>query len=322
MVHSGDNNNISSEPVGQEFIDKYFQCKIDQDYENQEVMEDLEEEKDLGNREYKLKLVRPTETRLMRLTTQMKFRIQEGKGEAFYEIGIKDNGEAFGLSQKEMIGSLRSLYRMAKSLDAELSLLNIRKGKYGETAQLMVREKPQGTKTDIKIILLGEVTSGKSTLLGVMVSGEKDNGKGLARQKAFRHAHTLANGQECSIHHQILGFDAAGKVTNMDEYHDRSWDEIYQASYKVITFIDVATNPGYVDNLQMGVDACLPNYAMICVIASDISDTCKKHIKLAISLNVPIIIVISKIDMAEEDDTYEVVDELEDIINENEKCTA
>jgi GTPase len=263
LNHHGGNSTGKVDLEGQDFIEKYFQCKIAQDYEKQDVMEDLEKENDLGNREYKLKLVNPTDIRIMRLATQMKFRIQEGKGEAFYEIGIKDNGEAFGLDQKEMICSLRTLYKMAKSLDAELSLLNIRKGKYGETAQLMVREKPTGTKTDIKIILLGEVTSGKSTLLGVMVSGEKDNGEGLARQKAFKHAHTLANGQECTIHHQILGFDAAGKITNMDKFHNRTWDEIYQASYKVVTFIDAADNPSYIENLSKGVDGCLPNYAMI-----------------------------------------------------------
>lgn len=41
-----------------EFIDQYFQLKIIQDYENQEVMEDLEKENDTGNHEYKFTLSR------------------------------------------------------------------------------------------------------------------------------------------------------------------------------------------------------------------------------------------------------------------------
>jgi len=159
-------------------------------------MGDIEQERYYGNREYKLKLVNPSEDRVIHLTTQMKFRIQEGKGEAFYEIGVKDDGEAYGLSQREMEASLRTLHKMASKLEAELIILSIRKGKYGEVATLMVRKNiEQGLNSNIKIVLLGDTTAGKSTLLGVMVSGRKDDGKGSARQKAFKHAHELSNDQ-------------------------------------------------------------------------------------------------------------------------------
>lgn len=57
-----------------------------------------EQEDDHGNREYKLKLVNPSVDRIEHLTTQMKFRLAEGNGEAFYEIGLEDNGNPLGLS--------------------------------------------------------------------------------------------------------------------------------------------------------------------------------------------------------------------------------
>lgn len=103
-------------------------------------MADLDEERYYGNHEYKLKLVNSSGDRVLHLSTQMKFRMQEGNGEAFYEIGVKDNGEAYGLDQHEMETSLCIIYRMAHSLKAELTLLNIKKGKCGEIAQLMVRQ--------------------------------------------------------------------------------------------------------------------------------------------------------------------------------------
>lgn len=67
----------------------------------------------MGNIEYKLKLVNPTESRFEHLVTQMKWRLQEGQGEAIYEIGVADNGFLKGLSDQEMIDSIATLKRMA-----------------------------------------------------------------------------------------------------------------------------------------------------------------------------------------------------------------
>ena len=44
----------------------------------------------------------------------MKWRLQEGQGEAFYEIGVEDNGIFAGLTDEEMAASLETLDQMAK----------------------------------------------------------------------------------------------------------------------------------------------------------------------------------------------------------------
>lgn len=36
------------------------------------------------------------------LTTQMKFRLAEGFGEAYYRIGVEDNGRPTGLCKEDM----------------------------------------------------------------------------------------------------------------------------------------------------------------------------------------------------------------------------
>ena len=43
----------------------------------------------------------------------MKWRLQEGEGEAIYEIGVADNGVLAGLTLKEMQASMNTLKRMA-----------------------------------------------------------------------------------------------------------------------------------------------------------------------------------------------------------------
>lgn len=56
----------------------------------------------------------PTQYRFEHLATQMKWRLQEGRGEAVYQIGVEDNGMLVGLSEEDMRASLNTLRRMAE----------------------------------------------------------------------------------------------------------------------------------------------------------------------------------------------------------------
>ncbi len=67
-----------------------------------------------GNVEYKLKLLNPNPSRFEHLVTQMKWRLQEGQGEAIYKIGVTDCGFLRGLSEQEMEDSIATLKKMAE----------------------------------------------------------------------------------------------------------------------------------------------------------------------------------------------------------------
>ena len=60
---------------------------------------------------------------------------------------------------------------------------------------------------------MGNADVGKSTLLGVLSQGDLDNGRGKARLNMFRHLHEIQTGRTSSISHEVLGFDASGKVS-------------------------------------------------------------------------------------------------------------
>ena len=62
-----------------------------------------------GNVEYKLKLIDPSPMRFEHLVTQMKWRLQEGLGEAIYQIGVEDNGSLSGLTENEINKSIETL---------------------------------------------------------------------------------------------------------------------------------------------------------------------------------------------------------------------
>lgn len=65
-----------------------------------------------------------------------------------------------------------------------------------------------------RVAVVGNVDAGKSTLLGVLTHGELDNGRGIARQKLFRHKHEMESGRTSSVGNDILGYDSKGEVVN------------------------------------------------------------------------------------------------------------
>jgi elongation factor 1-alpha len=84
-----------------------------------------------------------------------------------------------GLSNEEMKESLGTLFFMARNLNAQLLVTKVKKGLEGFISEVKVRRNElEGIKIDIKITMLGSEGAGKSTLIGVLISGKKDNGKG------------------------------------------------------------------------------------------------------------------------------------------------
>ena len=86
-------------------------------------------EKYYGNREYKLHLVmdksKKSEKKLMKRSTQLKFRLNEGNGKALYLIGINDDGDIIGLDNIHLIESIKNLCRMSIYANCEIKSINI-----------------------------------------------------------------------------------------------------------------------------------------------------------------------------------------------------
>jgi GTPase len=59
----------------------------------------------------------------------------------------------------------------------------------------------------VRIAVIGNVDSGKSTMVGVLTRGIADDGRGSARQKVFNFSHEQANGRTSSIGQEIMGFN-------------------------------------------------------------------------------------------------------------------
>ncbi|KAK3520608.1 hypothetical protein QTP70_028624 [Hemibagrus guttatus] len=153
---------------------------------------------------------------------------------------------------------------------------------------------------EVRVAVVGNVDAGKSTLLGVLTHGELDNGRGFARQKLFRHKHELESGRTSSVGNDILGFDRQGCVVNKPDSHGGSldWTKICEKSSKVITFIDLAGHEKYLKTTVFGMTGHLPDFCMLMVGSNaGIVGMTKEHLGLALALNVPVFVVVTKIDM-------------------------
>ena len=101
-----------------------------------------------------------------------------------------------------------SLTIIREHTTTEMNTPEIRK-----SAEVLIRKVPDDQQfIDVRVAVLGNCESGKSTLIGVLTQDELDNGRGKARLNLFRHLHEVQTGHTSSINHEILGFNNSGQV--------------------------------------------------------------------------------------------------------------
>lgn len=87
----------------------------------------------------------------------------------------------------------------------------------------------------------------------------------------------------------ILAYDNLGKL---------SWEEIGKRSAKVITFTDLAGHERYLRTTVFGLLSSSPNYCLLMVAANNgLIGMSREHLGIALALNVPIMVVVTKIDI-------------------------
>ncbi|PAA81204.1 hypothetical protein BOX15_Mlig006741g2 [Macrostomum lignano] len=262
----------------------------------------LPPENDEGNIEYKLKLVKPTSSRLEHLVTQLKWRLAEGQGQAVYELGVEDNGVVLGLTKMELNESLRTLEAMCRRLNAKYTILRERQIDNGtrKAQEILIRRLPNDNieLVESRLAVLGNLDAGKSTLLGVLTQGDLDNGRGRARLNLFRHPHEIQTGYTSSVSSEILGFDARGNLINYSG--NRCVEDILDESSKLYRLIDLAGHIRYQKTTLRGLIAHDPHLVMLVVSSvTGLTDMAQEHAALAVGLQVPFIVVITKIDLCD-----------------------
>ena len=262
----------------------------------------MEPENDEGNVEYKLRMTDTSSERIERLATQMRYRCDEGQSECIYHLGVEDDGTINGIFQRDYDLTMTALNSAAAKNSycvQELSRTRVDDERY--TYELLIREKNDKSYIDLTIAVAGSVDAGKSTLLGCLVSGKADDGRGSARLNVFNHMHEITTGRTSSISQHILGYDASGNVVNYSSVGGKmSWPEIVRRSSKVVTFYDLAGHEKYLKTTVLGLSGSRPDACLIVVSGNrGILRMTKEHMFLCNAFKIPFAIIVTKMDMAD-----------------------
>ena len=279
----------------------------------------LEPENDDGNTEYKLRLTDLDEEKISKRATQLKFRVNEGTGEAFYYIGVQDDGTLLGINEEQYQESCLNLHKIAALVDCRVIKLTERVQGNSYIGEFLVREiETMSNSINLQIGVVGNVDAGKSTTIGTLTKGVLDDGRGRARLAVFNHKHEIATGRTSSIGHQIMGFDLNGQAVSAGR--NTTWTDIVNNSSKVITFFDMAGHERYLKTTIYGLTSMFPDYALVMVGANmGINHMTKEHISLCLTLRIPFIIIVSKIDIVPINVLEENINKINNIIRQGAK---
>ncbi|KAK8242090.1 GTP-binding protein [Phyllosticta capitalensis] len=257
-------------------------------------------------------------------------RLLEGHGEALFDLGLEDNGDSMGFSREDWDFALERVTKAAADVNADSRLLMTRNvGGENEvgplnakdssvSGKLVVRRRPESVDDVIetRIAVVGNVDAGKSTMLGVLVKGGLDDGRGKMRVNLFRHKHEIESGRTSSVGMEIMGFDSKGEVVSSTVPGRKlSWEEIGRRSAKVISFTDLAGHEKYLRTTVFGMLSSEPNYCLLMVAANNgLVGMSKEHLGIAVALNVPIMVIITKIDICPPNILQETITQLTKIL--------
>lgn len=263
------------------------------------------------NVEYKRKFeADPESFRTNKLVTQAIWRMDEGDRlhgvrEAVYYIGINDDGTCGGLTLNELLDSVKLFTNIVDKANAKIINSNIScvdNFYYMKIIIQSIPKKNNKTQDELMIGLMGPSGSGKTSLIGFLSYGINDDGRGNAREAVFRHDHESTDGSTSSIKYDLIGY-SDGRLNNYTTGFIGSWEDIVEESTRLINITDMPGIYKYFRTALFSISS--HKYDYICM---TINGNCNKHELETLffhtfvchQLNIPIIFIITKIDLIDD----------------------
>lgn len=185
----------------------------------------------------------------------------------------------------------------------------------------------------LRVSLTGSTTSGKSSLLGTLSTSTLDNGRGKSRLSLLKHRHEIVSGVTSSLAQELIGYQEVKAVNNAVAFNTNvinyasgnvsSWNDIHSAieNGRLVFVTDSAGHPRYRRTTVRALVSWAPHWTLCCVAADDGEDSTgrvgatassseilgspgigvdlsKAHLELCLKLNLSLVIVITKLDIA------------------------
>ncbi|KAL8950410.1 MAG: hypothetical protein Q9222_003548 [Ikaeria aurantiellina] len=185
----------------------------------------------------------------------------------------------------------------------------------------------------LRVSLTGSTTSGKSSLLGTLSTSTLDNGRGKSRLSLLKHRHEIASGMTSSVTGSLIGYHdndvdrvdevSSFELVNYSSDNISSWTDIHSVSDpgRLVLLNDSAGHPRFRRTTVRGLVSWAPHWVFFCIAADNEQDTsgragatasssdilgsscadvdlAKAHLELCLDLQLPLVVVITKLDLA------------------------
>ncbi|KAI9701946.1 MAG: hypothetical protein M1836_001290 [Candelina mexicana] len=186
----------------------------------------------------------------------------------------------------------------------------------------------------LRVSLTGATTSGKSSLLGTLSTATLDHGRGKSRLSLLKHRHEIQSGLTSSVAQELIGYrqkdikdedySKSIEVINYASGNVSSWNDLHSSSKdgRLVFLSDSAGHPRFRRTTVRGLVGWSPHWTILCVaadageelaggnggtplaqdplgsITAAASDLSQAHLDLCLKLKLPLVIAITKLDLA------------------------
>lgn len=154
----------------------------------------------------------------------------------------------------------------------------------------------------LRVAVVGNVDSGKSTLIGTLCHSTLDDGKGSNRRLIAKCQHEIISGRTSTISSHIMGFDDEARTVTPRSGMRYPDAFIAENSSNLVSLMDLCGHEKYFRTTTTGLSQGKIDIALVLVSASQPpTHMTVHHLNLCVLYNVPIIVVITKKDSAPND---------------------
>lgn len=216
---------------------------------------------------------------------------------------------------------LTKIKKLSETLNCTCDIIKTKQGIYGIFFEFFLQLKKEKKENinpnlkknkfiEIKIGTFGEESSGKSTTTSVLINNSLDDGKGLMSKKNYKSQHEIQCGKSLYISHLILGFDS-----NNNPVYENNFDLVIKKSNKFINFYDMGGSEKALKYTLSLISQDYIDYSLLFIdYKNGPTENTKKLFSLNNSMHIPMICIITMIDLIKDQNEKELLDFIEKIV--------
>ena len=212
---------------------------------------------------------------------------------------------------------LNKIKKISESLNCTCDIIKTKQGIFGvffefflqykEKDKTKIEKKNLNQFQEVKIGTFGEESSGKSTTTSVLINNALDDGNGLMNKKNYKSQYEIQTGKSLFISHLILGLDQQNQPIN-----ETNLSELIKKSSKFINIYDMGGSDKALKNTLSLISPDYIDYALLFIdYKNGPTENTKKLFSLNNSVHIPMICIITMIDLIKDQNEKELIDFIE-----------